>query len=510
MSPHCRIPAARNLARNLVSAAALFAALALPAFAEPVKVTLLLTNDIYKLDGAGERGGFARLAGVVEAERAKGGHLIYAHAGDTISPSLMSSFDQGKHVIDLLNTTPPDVFVPGNHEYDFGREVFLTRMGEAKFPLFAANLLGADGKAPPGFAATKIYDFDGARIGLVGLTADDSPVKSSPGDLKFLPTVETGIAEAAKLREAGADLVVAVAHANRAQDRALFESHAFDVILSGDDHDLALLFDGKSALVESKEEAEYVTAVDLAIDVEDKDGKRSVKWWPEFRIIDTATVTPSAATEAKTRQYEDVLSKELDVELGTTETPLDSRKATVRSEEAAMGNLIADAMREATGADVAITNGGGIRGNKEYPAGSKLARRDVLSELPFGNKTVLIEASGATILAALENGVGQVEQAAGRFPQVSGLKAKVDLKKAAGSRVAAVEIGGKPLDMAATYRVATNDFMLRGGDGYVMFADGKIVLGVLDGKLMADQVMAYVAKAGKIAPKPEGRVEFVQ
>ena len=134
----------------------------------------------------------------------------------------------------------------------------------------------------------------------------------------------------------------------------------------------------------------------------------------------------------------------------------------------------------------------------------------MLSELPFGNKTVLIEAKGATILAALENGVGQVEQAAGRFPQVSGLKAKVDLKKAAGSRVVAIEIGGQPLDPAKTYRIATNDFMLRGGDGYTMFADGKVILGPLDGKLMADQVMAYVAKAGKVAPKPEGRVEFVQ
>lgn len=499
-----------RLAHRTLSAAALLIAAAVPALAEDVNLTLLLTNDIYKLDGAGERGGFARLAGVVEAERAKGGHMLYAHAGDTISPSLMSSFDQGRHVIDLLNTTPPDVFVPGNHEFDFGREVFQARMGEAKFPLFAANLMGPDGQPLPGFAASKIYEFGGARIGLVGLAADDSPVKSSPGDLKFLPSVETGIAEAARLREAGADLVVAVAHTNRAQDRALFESHAFDVILSGDDHDLALWFDGRSALVESKEEAEYVTAVDLAINVEEKDGRRSVKWWPNFRIIDTATVAPSAAAEAKTKQYEEQLSKELDVALGVTETPLDSRKATVRGEEAAIGNLIADAMRAATGADIAITNGGGIRGNKEYPAGATLARRDVLTELPFGNKTVLVELTGAQVLAALENGVGQVEQGAGRFPQVSGLTAKVDLKQPAKSRVVALEIGGKPLDPNATYRVATNDFMLRGGDGYTMFAEGKVILGPLDGKLMADQVMAHVAKAGKIAPKPEGRVEFVQ
>jgi 2',3'-cyclic-nucleotide 2'-phosphodiesterase (5'-nucleotidase family) len=312
------------------------------------------------------------------------------------------------------------------------------------------------------------------------------------------------------MRAAGVDLVVTVAHANRAQDRALFESRAFDVILSGDDHDLALWYDGRTVLVESKEEAEFVTAVDLAIDVQDKDGKRSVTWWPDFRVIDTAGVTPHAATEARTKEYESQLSKELDVEIGITETDLDSRKATVRGEEAAIGNLIADAMRNAVGADVAITNGGGIRGNKQIALGSKLTRRDVLTELPFGNKTVLLTVKGATILAALENGVSQVEQGGGRFPQLSGMMVKVDLRKPAGSRVVSVEVGGKPLDNATEYKLATNDFMLRGGDGYKMLADGTVLLGERDGKLMADQVMEYVAKAGTVAPKPEGRVEFVQ
>jgi 5'-nucleotidase / UDP-sugar diphosphatase len=167
-------------------------------------------------------------------------------------------------------------------------------------------------------------------------------------------------------------------------------------------------------------------------------------------------------------------------------------------------------MRAAVDADIAIANGGGIRGNKEYPAGTKLVRRDVLTELPFGNKTVLVEISGATLLAALEHGVAQVEEGGGRFPQVSGLTMQVDLKKAAGSRVLAVEVGGEPLDMQAKYRLATNDFMLRGGDGYTMLADGEVILGALDGKLLADDVMSYIAKANTVAPKVEGRVVFAQ
>ncbi len=201
----------------------------------------------------------------------------------------------------------------------------------------------------------------------------------------------------------------------------------------------------------SREEAEFVTAVDVKFDIEEKDGKRTVKWFPNFRIIDTATVTPDPETQAKVDEYNGLLSTELDVAVGTTTEPLDSRKASVRTGEAAIGNLIADATREAVGADIGITNGGGIRGNKEYPAGTKLTRRDILTELPFGNRTVKIEVTGETVWAALENGFSEVENAQGRFPQVSGLTVEVDLTKPKGERVTSVMIGGKPLDKAATY-----------------------------------------------------------
>jgi 2',3'-cyclic-nucleotide 2'-phosphodiesterase (5'-nucleotidase family) len=476
------------------------------ALAETVDVTFLLVNDIYKMSGK-TRGGFARLAAVVKAERAKGGNVLYVHAGDSISPSLMSGFDQGAHIIDLINSAPPDIFAPGNHEFDFGSEIFMKRMGEAQFPVLAANLRGADGKPLAGIEDTKMITFGGARIGIVGLTADDSPEKSSPGDLKFSDTVETGIARAKALREAGADLVVAVAHANRAQDRVLFDSHAFDIILSGDDHDLMLFFDGRTAMAESKEEGEFVTAIDVVIEIEEGDRGRRVKWWPTFRLIDTASVDPDPDTLAKIESYEGELSKELDIVIGKTATALDSRKASVRSGETAIGNLVADAMRDAVGADVAITNGGGIRGNREYDPGTELTRRDILTELPFGNKTLKLELTGAAILAALENGVSQVENTAGRFPHVSGMTVEADLTAPAGSRVKAVAVGGVALDPAKTYTLATNDYMARGGDGYRMFADVPRVLSALDAKLMANDVMAYIRKRGEVAPKVEGRIK---
>jgi len=204
--------------------------------------------------------------------------------------------------------------------------------------------------------------------------------------------------------------------------------------------------------------------------------------------------------------YEDKLSKELDVEIGVTETPLDSRRATVRGGEAAMGNLVADAMKAAVGADVAITNGGGLRADKQYQAGQKLTRRDILSEMPFGNTTVLLALTGDKLKAALENGVSQVRELGGRFPQVSGLTVEVDLKEPVGSRVKSVKVNGEPLDPSRTYKVATNDFMARGGDGYRAFTEGKQLVDVSASQLMAGQVIEYVAKAGKVAPKVEGRV----
>ena len=236
----------------------LAAAVAMPprlACAETTKVTFILTNDIYQMgdaampDGA-RRGGFARLAAVVKAERAKGGHVVLAHGGDTLSPSLMSALDQGAHIVALTNIVKPDIFVPGNHEFDFGKDVFLRRMAEAKFPLFAANLRGPDDRPLPGFKDRDIITIDGIRIGLAGGAHDGTPRMANPGDLKFLPTIAAMKAQAEALRRDGADLVVAVMHADRRQGHELAETRAADLIFTGHNHDLFIEFDGRTAMVE--------------------------------------------------------------------------------------------------------------------------------------------------------------------------------------------------------------------------------------------------------------------
>jgi 2',3'-cyclic-nucleotide 2'-phosphodiesterase (5'-nucleotidase family) len=504
-----------SILRRLLVVLCLAVLLPVAAPAQTAKVTFILTNDIYLMgetlmpDGQ-RRGGFARLAAVVKAERAKGGQVVFAHGGDTLSPSLMSGIDQGAHIVALTNMIPPDIFAPGNHEFDFGKALFLKRMAEAKFPIYAANLRGADGKPLPNFKDRAMVDVGGIRIGLTGATYDQTPRASSPEDLKFLPTIATMKQQAEALRSEGADFVVAVMHADRTQALELAAGHAADLILTGHSHDLFVNFDGRVAMAESSHDAHYVVLVDVNIEVVPVDGKREMKWWPQFRIVDTATVTPDPEVAAAVAKFEAELNREMDVPLARLAVELDSRNVAVRTGEAAIGNVIADAMRSKTGADAAVMNGGGIRGGKRYPPGSTITRRNVLAELPFGNRVVTIDIRGRDLRSALENGFSRLSDAAGRFPQVSGMKIEFDPRRPPGKRIVSIKVGGAPLNPSRIYRITTNDFLARGSDGYEAFGKAKSLLPADDSPLLVNEVTAYLQKLGTVRTGIEGRIDAVR
>lgn len=492
------------LAALLVSASALATA----AHAESVKLTILGVGDTYNFEEEDGRGGFARLNAVAKAERAANPNTIYVFDGDMLSPSLLSGFDKGQNTIDLTNLEPFDLAVPGNHEFDFGPENFIEKLKASKYPWAAINITNADGSPVEGLGGVMVKEIGGLKVALIPVAQDTSPQVASTGDLKFLPTVDTGIAAAKKAREDGADIVVGVVQTDMSNDRELIASHAFDVIMSGDDHSYATAYDGVTAYVETSIDGQFLSPIDLMVEIgKDKDGKRTISWVPGFRFIDTATVAPDPDTQTKVDEFKAKLDQSLNVEIGVTEVPLDSRRNVVRAEESAMGDLIADAIRAATGADIGIANGGGIRGDRTYDAGTKLTRRDILTELPFGNVTVLTELPGSQVLAALENGVSQVEKGAGRFPQVSGLTYAFDASAPAGSRVSEVMVAGAPLDPDKLYKVAANDYILGGGDGYSALGGGKVIINAGNGNLMANDVIDYIAKTGKVTVGVEGRIK---
>lgn len=497
----------RRKALGVLAAPAALAATAPVAMAQtPAPTfTLLLVNDIYKMSDDKGKGGFARAAGIAKAERARGVPLLFCHAGDCYSPSLMSGFDQGAHIVAMQNRMGIDVFVPGNHEFDFGKANYLKLTAAQSYPTFAANLRDAAGQQLPGHRDSQMFELGGVRVGVIGTTYDPTPMLSNPGDLTFSSTMEALRREARALRSQGADILVGVVHADRAMDLAIVRARIVDILLTGHDHDLAIAYDGKVVMVESNEEGNYVTAIDIAVTVTGEGQARRVAWTPTFRVNDSRAATPDPEVAAIVQGYESELSKELDVDVATLASALDSRTGIIRTQETAIGNLIADAIRASTGAQLAITNAGGIRANKQYPAGYKLTRRDVLSELPFGNATVMVEITGKDVKDAIENGLRDAPQGAGRFPVVSGLTFEADLKLPQGSRVTALTVDGKPIDLAARYTVASNNFMLEGGDGYSALGRGKTLIGLTDGKLMANEVMIHLRRLGTVEAKIEGR-----
>jgi 5'-nucleotidase / UDP-sugar diphosphatase len=501
------------MTRAMTLPGALFLAALFPVTAvqaETVKITFLGVGDIYEFDAEDGRGGFARLNAVALNERAANPNTIYVMDGDMLSPSLLSGFDKGQNTIDLTNLVPFDLAVPGNHEFDFGPENFLEKVAASAYPWAAVNITNADGSPVPGLGGTMMKEMAGLKIALVPVAQDTTPEVSRPGDLVFLPTVETGIAAAEAAREAGADLVVGVVQTPMSNDQMLIRSGAFDVILSGDDHIYGTSYDGRTAYVETSIDGRFLSPLDLTVEIgADDEGNRTIDWVPDFRFIDTATVSPHPESQALVDAFNAQLDEKLNVELGTTTGPLDSRRNVVRGEESAMGNLIADAIRAATGADIAITNGGGIRADRTYDAGTMLSRRDILTELPFGNVAVLTEVTGQQVLDALENGFSRFEDGAGRFPQVSGLTVVFDPTAPAGTRVASVKVGDADLDVNAVYRLATNDYMLGGGDGYGMLGGGRVLINQGNGILMATIVMDYITANGGVDEVVEGRITQV-
>ena len=409
-------------------------------------------------------------------------------------------------MIDLFNQVGLDAMVLGNHEFDFTPAVTVARIAEAEFPILASNAVEPDGTLIDGVAEHLLLEVGPYEVGLFGLTTAMTPMISSSDPVTFRPVTEVAAEQAVKLRDAGADLVVALAHTGHDEDAALMRQGVVDLLLSGHDHDVKVDIGDGAAFVESGTQAEFVTIVEIAMDTaEGRSGPRFV-WEPSVQVVNTVSVVPDPEIQAAVDAYLGGLEQALDVEIGSTAVELDSRRSVVRSGESAIANLVADAMRAATDADVALTNGGGIRADRVYPSGTILLRRDIQSELPFGNKTILLEVTGADLHAALENGVSGIEAGAGRFPHVSGMAFRFDASKPPGSRVDGVTVGGEPLDLSRTYRLATNDFLGRGGDGYDMLAGAPRLIDAAAGKLMAAQVIDAIAAAGEIAPRIEGRI----
>ena len=484
-------------------------ALSVRAQAAPVHVSLLHFNDAYDIAPASGEGGWAEAATLIRGERARQINTVVTYGGDLISPSFMSSLTQGSQMIALMNDVGVDYAAFGNHDFDFGPEVLAERIAESKFVWLATNTRNAEGKPFAGVHPIAIRRFGPTVLGFFALLTPDTATDSSPGpDVVFLPPQRTAEDAVTTLRAAGADVVIALTHESLAADRALAQAVAgIDLILGGGEEGAVATQERGVPILKAGLNLQTLVSVDLPID---KTAGSPLQLLTSYRLLPTSGVKPNPGIAARIAAYRQEFDHRLAERVAMLSTELDSRLATVRSAESSMGDVIADAMLDASHADAAIMNGGGIRGDRLYAAGSVLTRKDIQRELPFANTLVLVELSGSALLRALENGVSQVAQQGGRFPQVAGLSFSFDPGKPVGRRISKVLIRGAPLDSKKLYTLAINDYLARGGDGYDSLRDAKRLPVEIEGRGLNEIVVDYLKAKDQVALTPGERIRKVE
>ncbi len=467
-------------------------------------LTLLQINDVYTtvpIDGVG---GLARVATIKRQLTAAGRRTVMVLAGDFLSPSVASSFFKGQQMIDTLNAAGLDLATLGNHEFDFGDDLLIERMKQSKFRYVISNVVDTNTGRPIGGAAPYILESYGPlTVGYIGLVLTSSEI--SREDLTHTRITDPFAAAARYvplLKQRGAQVIVAITHLAFADDRRLaLRFPQIDLIIGGHEHFPITATENRTLISKAGSDARWVAR----IDVERPLGGPVGRFYELLPV--TNAIPDDGASAAVADSYEQRLGQQLDVVVATTRVPLDADTRRLRAGETNLGNLFADAMRADVDSDVALMNSGGIRGDRVYPAGP-LTARTLLAMHPFGNVICKIDVTGRVLLQALNSGVAKLPDVAGQFPQVSGLTMVVDKSARVGSRVRDVRVNGEPLDPAKTYTLALPDFVLRGGDGYNMFAGQKVIVGPEGGDLLVNGLTNYVRAKGEISQEIEGRIRI--
>jgi 5'-nucleotidase len=521
----------RRSFRALVLTAAVSLLAAVPAAADPKTVELQILNvsDWHaQLDPLNGVGGAAVLSSYWEADRARNANTLTLTAGDAFgaSPPLSGFFDE-EPAVKAMNLMGFDADTFGNHNFDRGTEHLQRMIDLADFSYLSANLENVDSELT-GVAPYRIFTVGKIKVAVIGLTNPDAPTLVFPGRfgaIEVSDPVEAAQRARAQARAEGAKVFVAIGHlgvtfidpqTGQASGPLIdFANavHGFDVIL-GDHTDVQFKGRINGALVlENRSKGVTYARTTLAVEK----GRGTVLASDSAFIQPVASaVTPDPAIEAMLAPYRSQLSAIFDRRIGSATGRFPRDGAIERTGEAAIGNLVADAMRERYGTQLAITNGGGLRSalpSSYLPADTSLDRTDpapydivtgdVFTLLPFGNVVLTRTVTGAQLHAALENGVSRMPARDGRYPQIAGFRFTFDSRLPVGSRVVSVTLSdGTPVAPdATTYTLATNDFMNAGGDGYTVLADG---MGT-SREVMADVVLAYIEAKGTISPLIEGR-----
>jgi 5'-nucleotidase len=473
-------------------------------------ITILQLNDVYQISPVdrGTRGGLARVATLQKTIREKSPNTLFLLAGDFISPSVASRLFKGKQMVDTLNVTGLDIATFGNHEFDFGPEVLQERMKDSRFAYTIANVYDKKTGKPFGGANSYIArEFHGVRVAVFGLLLTETATLSSPGkDVRFDDPVTVGKRLSRRLRRQGFDVIIALTHLSMDEDKQLASESDIDLIIGGHEHELLESMAGRAPILKMGSDARNLGRVDMHLSRRKRSSKRfritSMDW---EAIPVTSALKDDPQTAAVINDFDKQLNASLGEVLGKTSVVLDARSVTVRRQESALGNFIADVYRQALQADLALVNSGSLRSDATYGPG-ELTKKDVLSILPFENGIVKVKLTGEHLKRLLENGVSKAGQSDGRFPQISGFAFTYNAGNPVGSRVTGITVNGNPIDNAKSYTLAVSAYTLGGGDEYNL-KGAEVIVKAEEGPVEPVIVMEAIRKAGTISPSVEGRIK---
>lgn len=473
-------------------------------------------------------GGAARLVTAIAAERKKleGQNVLLLNGGDNFQGSLFYTTYKGKAEAEFLNEMKFDAMTVGNHEFDDGEDALAPFLDVVKFPVLSANVkASAAAKVGDRIKPSVVVELGGQKIGIVGAVTNDTPELATPGpNITIEDDIKTITAEVEKLRGQGVNKIIALTHVGYPRDKEMIAKiPGVDVVVGGHSHSLLSNTDPKA-------EGPYPTMIDNpdGYKVPVTQAASYSKLLGEFKVVfdDNGvvkeasgnpipldkSVTPDPQVLARIKELGAPIEELKAKQVGETSAAIDGSRENCRARECAMGNLVSDAVLDRVkdqGVQIAFTNGGGLRASIDQ---GKVSMGEVLTVLPFQNTIATFQLSGAGVKEALENGASQVEEGAGRFAQVAGLRYSFDRSAPAQSRIKSVEVmengNWVPLDPNKDYLVAANNYTRQGGDGYKVFAEkGKNAYDYGPG--LEQTVADYLGAHNPYTPKIEGRITEV-
>jgi len=468
------------------------------------RLQIIATNDIHSRVYEDGGMGYAKIATIVDQYRSMNPNTIVLDAGDTLHGQTYATLVEGSSIVELMNTIGYSAMTTGNHDYNYGYEHLLEIEKQANFPILAANVKKADGSYA--YEPYIIKEVAGVKLGIFGIATPETVYKTHPNNVEGITFTDpaTAAQEMVDTLKDQVDVVINLAHlgtdgstidANRS-DAVTEKVDGIDVVIDGHSHELVERIVNDALLVQFGEYGEQVGIITL----EFEEGKLINKQSHYITADDASTLPAHTEVEALVEKTTEAQQTILDQVIGKTAVKLIGEREVVRTGESNLGNLIADAMIAATDADVAMTNGGGIRASIEE---GDITKGDVITVLPFGNFIVTIEVTGQELKDALEVGAAGYPAAHGAFSHVSGITYKIDADADVGNRVHSVVVNGKALELNQSYTLATNDFLAAGGDQYTMLADNTIInnAGTLD-----EELIKHIQAQGTVTSAVEQRI----